>query len=373
MLEVQIGDIPYTDFIDYSFTRDMEEISSEFKLTLSTLSGGLFPVKRGDKIRAMIDNKAFITGYIDIINIDYSIDAHSIILTGRNKTQDIIDSTIDASAELKTPISLQNVIQYVLNYLGLKDIKIINKAGIVDPFLSSEIVSGQVGVGCFDFLDEYCRKRDVLLTTDGDGNIVITNGDGTLINGELIHQINGKFNNIKSASITLDDSKRFNTYIVKSQQNPTALAVTFENFLSSQAITVLRGTSSDTSIRTSRKLVLQVDNADSAANAIKRAQWEKEIRRARADIYTVTLDGFKYDNEDGDIWEPLQIVKVFDEFSSIDDELLIRKVSYNYNISKGQETILELVPKIAYNLRPVKFRKKKNNSDVPTLLLKQDE
>jgi len=374
MIEVLIDGTPYTAFKEYNLERDFESISGSFTLSLSTLDGGLFPINRGAAIKVSIDGKQFADGYIDKISIDYSSTSHDILIGGRDKTQDIIDSTLDSNFELNTPISLENVIKKMLDYLGL-NVKVINKAGNIDPYTSSELVSGSLGQGCFEVLDEYCRKRDVLLTTDGQGNIVITDGTGEAINGSIFHVTNGQFNNVKSAQVDYDDSKRFSSYTVKSQLNPSkrggAGGITFSGVGSfgeqintdvpTADIVSTKSTAFDENVRTSRKLVIKAEQSSTNADAKTRALYEREIRRARSLNYIVTMDGFKYSQESGAIWEPLQIVSVVDNFANIDEELLIRKVVYRLSLDSGQQTILELVPKIAYNLRPEnkKFKAKK--------------
>lgn len=374
MIQVTIDGTPYTAFKEYNIERSMEDITSTFSFTLTTLDGGLFPVDRGASIIVEVDGKRFCNGYVDRVAISYSVNEHTITITGRDKTQDIIDSSLDSNLELNTPISLENIIKKVLSYLGL-NLKLINQVGDIDLFQKSEIVSGEIGQNCWDFIDQYCRKREVMLTTDGDSNIIITQGSGVEINGMLLHKINGTVNNVKSANVEFNDDKRFSSYVVKSQLNPTAIGLSFNDSAAvpSTQIVSSKGSASDDAIRSTRKLVIKAETASSNQDALKRAEWEREIRRARALSYSLIVDGFKYGTNPGEIWEPLQVVSVIDDFASINDQLLIRKVNFNLSLESGQITTLELVPKIAYNLKPPKFKKKKKNKKgTPTLVFNLD-
>jgi prophage tail gpP-like protein len=358
---LQINNTTYTNFKSMSVSRDMESISGGFSFTGSTYTGGNFPIPRGAFCVASIGKFKLVSGYVDKINVGYSSDSHDITVSGRDRTQDIVDSTIDNSIELLAPISLENVIKRVLSYLNINDIKIINQVQGLQPYSKGDLISAEIGQGAFDFLDQYCRKRAVFLTADGEGNIIITRGEGIKTNAQLVHIIsNTTGNNVLNATVDYDDSKRFNLYTFKSQVNTSSLNSLNTN-VSPQNIVSVKATVDDSLVRKTRKYVKKAEKSSTQSDLQDRALWERNIRGARSAVYTCNVNGF-YLPDRTDIWKPLQLVKVIDEYANVNDELIVVSVQYSLDISGGSKTQLKLAPKIAYNLRPEKPRKKDKNA-----------
>lgn len=377
MMQVQFDDIIYTGFTAIECTIDVESLSADFKIYASTLQGGVFPVKRMQKTIIYVDNTPILTGYIDTIEIDYSCTKdsiqHNITVTGRNKLQDLVDSSIDSKIQLNTPATLITIIQTVLNFIGLTDVKIINNAGDIDPFGTDELISGYLAQNAFDFLDEYCAKRQVLMTSDGLGNIVLTTGQGVQTDGVALMQLNGTTNNIKEAHVKYDDSKRFYKYTVRSQANNAAPDASASLSLSdddpeatvsdqNKNIVSVKGEAFDTGVRTSRIMSFNADISSNVSDSVDRAQWEKSIRQARAINYNCIVNGHRQQITEGLIWTPLQIIRVEDDFCGLDDSYIIRKVKYTWSLmsqeSGGAITNIDVVPVDTYTLMSAQERRR---------------
>jgi prophage tail gpP-like protein len=368
MIYVELNNIRYQGFTEVSVIHDIETLCRNFSVKATTLDRDNFPVSRGQACKIYVDDDLILTGYIETISIDYSITDHSITLEGRDRTMDIVDSTLDATMELKTPISLENVIKRVLNYLNITDMKVINHVSGLASFSSSEIVSGKIGQNAFEFLHDFCAKRQVLLTSDESGNIVITRGDGTPVSAALINVLNGTTNNIKHSSTKYDDSKRFNRYIIRSQENACAVNEASEVGYSLTTIAAIKASSTDASIRKSRLLTMNAEKVSDVTDAKNRAQWERDMRRARAIDYSATVFGHRHVGNSGDLWRALQIVNTQDYLAGVEDSLVIRKVEYRVNLQDGNITIISLVPKDTYKLlsEEEKKKKKKDKGFTPT-------
>jgi prophage tail gpP-like protein len=363
---LQLNGVTYTNFESISVRRDMESISGSFSFASSTLSGGNFPVKRGTYCVASIGKHKLISGYVDEIDVSYTKDSHSITIKGRDKTQDIIDSTIDASIQIIAPISLEGVIKKVLDYLGITDIKIINQVKDLTPFQKGDLVSAEVGQKAFDFLDQYCRKQAVFLTADGEGNIIITRGEGIQTNGQLVGIVgNTGGNNIKEASVNYNDSQRFYSYNFKSQVN-TVSSNSLNSSVDVKNIVYVNAQVTDDEVRKTRKFVKKSEKSATQSVLQDRALWERNIRGARSAKFSAVVYGH-YLPDQSDIWRPLQIVRVTDDFCNVKDDLIIVSAEYMLDIPSGSLTRLELAPKIAYNLRPEKPTKKKKADNTEAL------
>lgn len=375
MMQVQFGDTIYTGFTSVEATRDVESIASDFTIYATTLQGGVFPVQRAQKTIIFVDDTPILTGWVDKIKIDYSGGStnlqHNITVTGRDKNQDLVDSMLDSKTQLSTPISLIAIIQNVLSYIGMTDTKIINNAGDIPSFTNSEIVTGYLAQNAYEFLDQYCIKRQVIMTSDGNGNIVLTNGQGTSSSAAAIMQLNGQNNNILEGNVEYDDTKRFNRYIVRSQANnaaPDPIASLDDDDPTSapstqnKAIVSVKGEATDDTVRKSRVLSINADVSSNVSDTVNRAQWEMQMRNARAINYQCTVQGHRQNGSTGDIWAPLQTIRVIDDFCGLDDNYLIRKVKYTWKLMSegdgGAITTLDIVPLDTFTLMASQERRR---------------
>lgn len=346
---LEIDGINYEGFNEINFSRSIESISGQFNFKTVSSETLPFPIKRGASCKIKVNNITVLDGYVEIINVDYTGSSHNISVSGRDKTSDVIDSQLDGNLEFVPPISFIQIIRNTLNNIGANSIGVVNEAGQLQDFESFDLVSPSVGQTAFDFLETYARKRQVLLSTDGKGNIVITRASSQKLPINLINEENGINNNILSANIKFDDTQRFNTYKVISQGNISAINVVGD--VQNAEVTTRVGSVIDNSIRPSRALNFIAENASSPGQSTQRATWEANIRRVRSFSYSVKVQGSTYDNTNP--WVVNRLVQVVDNFGDINAELLIKSFSTNVSVQSGTFTNLELVFKDAYTLQAI--------------------
>ena len=217
----------------------------------------------------------------------------------------------------------------------------------IKPFNSSEIQSGKIGSTYFSFIDKLAKLRQVILTTDGQGNIVIDRSSQRRIKTVLLSQYGNNQSNILSSSSTFDNTKRFSVYRSYSQGNP--LGNIDDPQTPSQLSNRLGTTAFDKQIRPTRQYNFITDSSSSDANLKNRAAWEANIRRAQSRIFNCTVKGFVATN-DNIIWQPNLLVEVSDEFSNTQGLFLIKDVTYRISTG-GEFTDLALVTKDAFTLQ----------------------
>lgn len=349
MIRLEVNGQPFDNWISISFSRSMEQLSGSFSFVASKADQTAFPIKRRSSVRVVVNDTPLITGFMDALTPFISSSENRVNIQGRDKTQDLIDSTLNASTiELNAPISLSRVIETVISRLGL-DINVINNVSDLEDFTQEDIISAESGQGAFDFIEKFARKRQVLLTSDGDGNVVITRSSNELINYQIINRKDGQGNNVKSATIAYDDSKRFNQYIVVSQEN----LVTSNNFGQpdlEQVVDVENSPVIDPEIRPGRILHIVAEKSSSPDEALKRAQWEANFRKSQSLKYNSTTDDFLIPDTE----QPFPInrlVTVNDEDNDIQSIMLIEAISLNLDVGGGSRTSFSLVPRNAYTLQ----------------------
>lgn len=347
---LEIDGLNYTGFKSINFSKSIENISGRFNFTAVGSEDLVFPIKRRASCRIKVNNINIINGFVEVIRVRYSERSHKIIIEGRDKTADVIDTQIDGNIEFNTPISLQRVIRQTLDRINATDIGAIDNVGDLNPYEETELVSAEVGQTAFKFIEKYARKRQVLLTSDNDGNILITRASQEILPVSLQNVIDGEENNIISGDISFDDSRRFNRYRAKSQGNISSMvnagSTDNENTVN------LEGVAFDRDIRQTRILNFVTENSSDDFTATQRAAWEANIRRTRSFSYRVTVQGATYDGTNP--WPVNRLVQVIDDFGKIDAVLLIRSVNIKIDVDRGSLTDLELVYRDSYTLTPAR-------------------
>lgn len=361
MITLEIEGVNYTGFTAINAERSIENISGIFNFTAVFSSNLNFPIKIGSSARVMVNNTPVITGFVEVLDINYSSTNHTINLQGRDKTCDIYDSQLDGDVEFVPPISLEQVIKQTLSKIGINDIGIVNEAGNIAPFEQSEIVSSRIGQGAFSFIETYARKRQVFVTTDGKGNIMLARGSSITIPTGLYNQIGdpNRNNNILDSSVKYDHSQRFNVYRCKSQGNP--ITFNFSGDIEAPEVTDRSGVAVDTAIRSTRVLNFNAENSSDNSEVAKRADWEANIRRSRSFTYTVKVQGDTYDKEGQNPWQINRLVQVIDDFASVNAVLLIKQVGFSLSIDGGTVTTLELVTPDGYRPEPGRTKQQKKS------------
>lgn len=340
---IEVNGVLWETFTSAEVYKSIEAASGEFLFRSSDVNPDFeFPFSKGDECVIYIGEKKIITGYIDEVGGEYGADFHELKVKGRDKTQDIIDSSINGNMDLQTPINLEKIIEKVLDLNNINDIEVINNESL-RSFSANEKVRAETEENAFSFLEKYCRKRQVLLTTNADGNIVITRAGNNKYT-TVLKSVKGEAdNNILTASFSDSDSNRYNTYIVKSQGN--MLSSILDDKLSGKS-----GKAFDENIREGRVLVINSNLSTDIQTNNDRAIWESNIRRARGFNYQCRVQGYFLDFTSQILIEPNNLINVHDSKFGINKEMLIKSCRY-LKSNEGSFTEIELVNKDAYTLK----------------------
>ncbi|HRI34651.1 MAG TPA: hypothetical protein PLD02_12940, partial [Saprospiraceae bacterium] len=209
-MRIEVNGKRYLGFTDATADVRIDTLSNSFSFTATPSSNLKLPFALGDECVIFIDNEPIITGYIEIISGSGDESGSEITITGRDKTSDILDSSIGALSDISTPILLKRIIEIVIDHIGA-DIDVID---LTDAMFtkSEDIISPEPGDNAFEFLEKIARKKNVILSSNSDGNIVIQRSIGETVNAKLIHKIGGLNNNILRYNFSYDNTGRFNKY-----------------------------------------------------------------------------------------------------------------------------------------------------------------
>lgn len=349
-LAIKVNGQDLTFFQEAKVVKSLETLCGAFTFKSTANSDNLFPLRVNDSVEIIADGVTILNGFIETLQVDYSASNHVITVSGRDKLSDLIDSTVGETKEFIGNVTLINVARRILDDLDLTSIEIINNAGDISPFEASEVTSAEIGQGAFTFLELFARKRQVILTSDEQSNLVLLRAGSENAPLKLKNKRQSVDNNILSANVSINNNQRYRSYIAQSQLNPRNL----EAFFTAQDIAGQTGNATDNDIRQSRIYEFNSEESDTIESLNQRANWESNIRRARSFNYSATVQGHTFN---GQIIRPNQIIQVLDEFCNIDAQLLIKNVEYAYSLSGGSVTKIVVTYKDAYTLQAEQDRR----------------
>jgi prophage tail gpP-like protein len=236
----------------------------------------------------------------------------------------------------------------VIKHIGA-DISVIDLANPALFKAAEDVAAPEPGQKAFDFIEALARKRHVLLTSNGDGDVVITQSSGTTSAGVLQNILDADDNNVIAASMSYDQTGRYNVYKFASALNP--IAIVNAGNTNSADVVKQDGSATDPDIRTGRQLILVSEGPFSNSQNKDRAKWEANIRRARGRVYSATVQGFRIAGDSGDLWGINTLVPVRDDFAGVEAQMLVNSVTFSFDAQNGRQTVVSLVDKNAYSLQ----------------------
>lgn len=326
----------YQGWTDVSVKRSVKAISGEFKLSVTDNWGDVdkvFFIEIGDEAQVKIGDEVLVTGYVEELQNSIDANSHTVSVSGRDKTGDLVDcSAVYGNKEIKNA-DLTQIAKYLVEPFGLK---VIAETDVGEPFKSFVIKTGET---VFEAIERAARHRAVLITSDGLGNVVIAKlgekkADGSLIEGK----------NFKKASLSIDTKQRFSEYDVKAQMKGT-------DETHGKNASQIKGRATDEVMKRYRPLIVIAEQQATAAEAQKRAEWEAAYRAANGSKLSVTVQGFDQ-TEDGKLWKLNEMVYFESKTLSLAQEFLIADIEYKISNSEGRTTTMTLQKPDAFIPKP---------------------
>ncbi|MBW1784865.1 MAG: hypothetical protein JRL30_29485, partial [Deltaproteobacteria bacterium] len=295
-----------------------------------------------------------------------------------------VDSTIDGSVQFDSEVNLETIANKLIQTLFTDEIfdsgiYFENKAVAAKFFASlprkrepllvviedgipiygdTESVSESLGETYFSTLEKLAIKRQLLLTTNANSDVVFTRGAGTPSKLILINKKGSPNNNIQEVTFTQDASQRFFIYSCSSQPTKGGLVTIAE--VPTDQLYVQNGRTIDNRIRrVSRKFYFVPENSSDAQQCENRANWERNVRDSRSMKYQALTQGHSYN---GEAWAANKLVSVEDEFAGIKSNLLIDRVIYRQTL-KGSQTLISALPPNAFTFPRKKISASDNLGD----------
>lgn len=343
-MKIEVKGKQYSGFMAMTAKISIDTLCNSFSLQSGPGVNAKIPFSIDDECVIYVDGEPVVTGFIEIIN-GYG-DSSSAILNviGRDKTCDLLDSSIGTLADIKPPMSLKRVVELVISHIG-SDIDVQDMAGAFFD-QGEDLIAPEPGDNAFEFLEKIARKKSVILSSNSEGDVVLYSANAKNIKASVINKPTDPGHNVLTYSFEYNKTQRFNRYESVGNVNINLLQLLGK--IQPSKVVDQRGFVTDKSVREGRQFIIARENPGSSSSMSDRATWESDFRRARSRQYSATLSGYR--NQVGDIWTPNTIIKVVDERAAIDDYMLINYVTFRFD-QDGRKTELGLINKDAYKLK----------------------
>lgn len=335
MIQIKANGSIYAGWKSARIPFGIEQISNSFDLTVTDRWAGqdnAYPIPIGAGCEILIDGEVVITGYVDDNTPEFDANSHSIAISGRDKTGDLVDCSAIHKSGQWANASLDKIVRDLCAPFG---IKVRIDAPIGDRFSSFSIQEGETAHEC---IDRACRMRAVMPISDGKGNLVITRAKSGVPVAELVQG-----ENILYARGDFSMRERFSVYYIKGQNRGSD-----DNADAPENHTQVSATATDTFVKRYRPLIVIAEDKGAHATYKQRAEWERNVRRGRSARATVRVNGWR--NVTGALWRANTMVHLKSAFLGADTNLLIVGGNFILDESQGEVTELSLVGREAFDL-----------------------
>lgn len=334
-LELLADSRTYAGWKSIQVQTGMEHCAGGFRLGVSERWAGQAQdraIKAGEPCEVWIDGEPVITGYVDHVTLHMDASNHTVEVSGRDATADLVDCSAVRKAGQWRGLRIEQIAAELAAPFGIKVRAEVDTGKPLGSFALQE------GETVFDAIERAARIRALLLVTDGKGGLVITRaGTGRVATPLVLGQ------NILEAKAALDMRDRFSTYTIKGQAPGS-------DFFNAKAASQIKAQAIDPGVTRHRPLIITNDAPDIAATLAQRAAWEANVRAARSHEIEVTVQGWRHA---AGLWRHNTLVHVVAQPLRLDDELLITAVTYTRD-ERGSTAVLRLTRRDAFTALPMK-------------------
>lgn len=322
---LKVNGFEYRGWLSVEIKRSMKAICGMFTLSVTDSwqrQKKPWIIIPGDYCEVFIGEELLISGYID--DIDYSSNAtgRKITVTGRDKTADLVDCSVEQTQSEWSGVTLEDLLR---KFLAPFKINLINESGInpkIDKFRINQ------GAKVIDVISELSKKYGFIASSNPKGEFVIVSvGKGTA--SDWLEE----GTNCIDFGVKFDHKERFSKYAFKGQSSGS------DNFFGKAASSPIK-TSTDDQVKRYRPLVLTDESKSNEENLEKRAEWEKNLRAAKSTAGSVKVRGWR--QRKGELWKENLFVNVRSNYLGLETKLLISDITYILSES-GKTVDLELM------------------------------
>ena len=164
IVEVKVNGGVFSGWESVEIRTGIEQITGTFQLSVTDRWPGQdtpTPILPGSPCEILVDGQTVITGYVDSCDSSFDETTHTVSISGRDKTGDLVDCSAIHKSGQWTNRSLDQIAKDICDPFKIKIIKLVDVGAVLPP------TNIQEGERAFELLDRVARMRAVLLMSDG--------------------------------------------------------------------------------------------------------------------------------------------------------------------------------------------------------------
>lgn len=285
----------------------------------------------GSVVQFLVNDLLFMTGYVDKVEPSVDATSHTVTVSGRDMTCDLVDCSAPVSPGTWRNLTLYQIAKILAEPYG---ISVQYKTDLGEKFVE---ITNKGSETVYELLSRLATSRNLLLLTDFVGNLVIDSTGAYRAEESLVL---GK--NVLSVQGTYDFSNRFSHYECRGNTKTQG-----EGW--GAATISVSGKARDDEVLRYRPLIIQGSDILTRGDAERKAKWASRVRAAKASRWNFTL--MKLLQNSGALWAPNLLVDCEVDAFGLSAELLIVGVTYSQSES-GTTTNLTLSLPDSYEAEP---------------------
>lgn len=370
-ISISLDGTEFTEWTSAEISRDLEDLAGSFSITLRDDTRSIAALPYGSRAAAYrtrpgataeisIDGQLYLSGYVDCVEPEIDAEHAEVVITGRDKTGDLVDSAalVDGASEYKNT-KLEDATNRIAQPFGLS---VRSEIDTGEPFRRYALDLSETAHSA---IEKGARSRHALVLSDGVGGIVLTRTGKTRAPADLtlpgnVLSSKGKFDHSNRHSETIvrgqgefAGKERTAEAVIAPSDTPTAPDAREEGDGSAtekeRKGTAATGRAKDDEITRYRPIVHLARSKAAEMPAQDEADWRMRTARGRGEELSYVVHGH---SANGRVWKVNEIANVSDAFQGIYRDMLISKLTFRED-EGGRQTEITVTSPEAYDKGPV--------------------
>lgn len=365
-LELVVAGRRLRGWTSVSVRRSMEEFADSFTLQYVDRwlpQGASAVVRPGQRCQLYVAGEPVLDGYVDQAEVSYARGEHSLSASGRSRIADLVDSSAIRQGGPWVDQSLATIASDLCDPFGIQVIDLASKSTRDGDAAPVSRFALEVGETVFEAISRLAKLRGVLPIAVGDALAFVRSAAGQDRTATVLRY--GV--NILSGRRETDYRDRFSEYTFLAQTSNVGDLYSEDKGTTWTRRVVDEGEDGTASVGRYRPMRIVCEVAAPKGELVRRAVWERNVRRGRSDRLTYEVQGWL--NAEGKPWTHNTRIRVDDPALDVSGEWLIVSASLRRD-DQGSRTELELLAPEAFDVEvaiptKAKTRRKKERELAP--------